>query len=79
MQHFVSKLNIAIGKIAEARQLAVNLAKKYRKDIPALVYVLMGDLARVAGNGISAERMYRLAMDKNPWEAYEGLRYLYNV
>ena len=67
---------IAIGKIDEARQLAVNLAKKYRKDIPALVYVLMGDLARVAGDRIRAERMYRLAMDKNPWEAYEGLRYL---
>ncbi|MGN0339797.1 MAG: hypothetical protein ACI4D0_04800 [Lachnospira sp.] len=43
---------IAIGNTDEARQLAVNLAKKYRKDIPALVYVLMGDLARVAGDRI---------------------------
>lgn len=67
---------IAVGNVYEARKIAVNLAKKYRKDIPALVYVLMGDLARVAGDKSTAEKMYRYALDKNPWEAFESIRYL---
>ena len=68
---------IAMGKVAEAEKIAVQLAKKYRKDIPALVYVLMGDLARVSGNKITAEQMYRRALNKKSWEGFEAVRYLY--
>lgn len=67
---------IATGKKTEAESLAVYLAKKYRKDIPALVYSLMGDLARISDNKLRAEQMYREALKKNPWEAYEVIRYL---
>ena len=68
---------IASGNISEAQKIAVNLAKKYKKDIPADIYVLLGDLARVIGDKKQADHMYRLALDKNPWEAVKGVRYLY--
>lgn len=67
---------IATGEIARAEEIAVYLAKKYRKDMPAIVFALMGDIARVHGNSLSAEQMYRAAIKKNPWEAYEVIRYL---
>ena len=73
----LARLYIAMGRVAEAEILAVQLARKYRKDIPALVYVLMGDLARVSGNKITAEQMYRRALDKNAWEGFEAVRYLF--
>ncbi|MGN0514038.1 MAG: tetratricopeptide repeat protein [Lachnospiraceae bacterium] len=68
---------LALGKIEEARTIAVNLARKYKKNIPAKVYVLMGDLAQVQGDTKQAKHMYRLAIEKNPWEGMEGIRSLY--
>lgn len=72
----LARMYIATGEIARAEKIAIYLAKKYRKDMPAIVFALMGDLARVQGNSLSAEQMYRAALKKNPWEAYEVIRYL---
>lgn len=67
---------LTMGNVSKAQEIAVYLAKKYRKDIPAEIYVLMGDLARIAGNKNRANDMYRFALDKNPWVAYKAVRYL---
>lgn len=72
----LARIYIAKGNIDRSEEIAVYLAKKYRKDMPAIVFALMGDLARVHGNRLSAEQMYRAAIKKNPWEAYEVIGYL---